>query len=258
MAKYTINFACGHGSIEKQLYGKGSDRTRKIEWMEANMVCPDCYKDKKIAEDAAAKKIGKICLMPALEPIISIEVSGQIEANKEALHNLGYKWSDSSADGLMGYLSTQRPTRVLALLCKVESPDQAGAWISKQQAALKGLGYEITDSLNELDLAYLAQRLQQRQSANDSKAAAAARLAEIQAADPKPPISPLRKRIAAIEKTSGKKWNGKIYGKKGCYNFYVADNKYSATDTEVAERELINTARAAWEVKYKKEIDAAK
>lgn len=258
MAKYTINFACGHGSSQKQLYGTSSDRTRKIEWMEANMVCPECYKEAKKAEDSAAQKIGKICLVPASTPIISIEVAGQIEANKEALYELGYKWSDSTSGGLMGYLSIHRPSRVLALLCKVESPDQAGAWISKQQAALKALGYEITDDLNDLDRAYLADIVSKQQATADAKAAAAARLAEIQAADPKPPVSPLRARIAALEKSSGKKWNGKIYGKEGCYNFYVADNKYSATDTEVAEREAINAARAAWEKKYKSEIEAAK
>lgn len=258
MANYTINYACGHGSISKQLYGKHAERDRKIEWMEANMVCPACFKAQKTDEDAAAKKIGKICLVPALEPIISIEVSGQIEAHKDALYELGYRWSDSTNDGLFGYFSSQRPARVLAMLCKVESPDQAGSWISEQQAALKALGYEITDSLSQIDMAYLANSLGQHQAASDAKAAAAARMAEIQAADPKPPVAPLRERIADLEKSSGGKWNGKIYGKRGGYNFYIANKNYPATDAEVAEREAINAARAAWDEKYKTEIEAAK
>ena len=72
MAKYDIDYACGHGSYTEQLVGKTADRESRIEWLEANKVCPDCYKAKKAAEDAAAPKTGKICLVPAAEPVISI------------------------------------------------------------------------------------------------------------------------------------------------------------------------------------------
>ena len=258
MAKYTINFACGHGATEKQLYGKTSERERYIEWAEQNLVCQECYKASRKSADAAAAKSARICLVPALEPIISIEVAGQIEINKESLHAMGYRWSDSTKDGLFGYLSTARPKRVLALLCKIASVEQASQWITEQQAAVSALGYVVVDGLNDLDLVYLADIVRKQQATADAKAAAVSRLAEIKAADPKPETSPLRRRIADIEKTTGKEWNGKIYGKKGYYNFYVDNNKYTATDVEVAERELINTARVAWEEKYKKEIDAAK
>lgn len=42
MAKYTIKFSCGH-TAEISLYGKTSERERKIKWYEKG-VCPDCYK----------------------------------------------------------------------------------------------------------------------------------------------------------------------------------------------------------------------
>lgn len=42
MAKYTINYSCGHTG-ELQLYGKYKDRENKIEWLEREGLCPECY-----------------------------------------------------------------------------------------------------------------------------------------------------------------------------------------------------------------------
>nr|DAS58929.1 MAG TPA: hypothetical protein [Caudoviricetes sp.] len=56
MAKYDVTYACGHTETVN-LYGKTSERERKIEWMENNCVCPACYKadrQAKAAETAAA------------------------------------------------------------------------------------------------------------------------------------------------------------------------------------------------------------
>lgn len=87
----------------------------------------------------------------------------------------------------------------------------------------------------------------QQAQAAATKAQAAA---EVQLTDPKPPSSPLRQRITALEKSTGSKWNGKLYGKPGCYNFYVANEKHTATDAEVAERETINKNLAAWKLRH--------
>ncbi len=40
MAKYTVTYKCGHQK-EVQLYGKESDRQKKIAWY-ATIDCPDC------------------------------------------------------------------------------------------------------------------------------------------------------------------------------------------------------------------------
>lgn len=257
MASYTINYACGHGSFDEQLFGKHIERDSRIEWLSANKVCPACYKAKMVAQDAATNKTANIKLVPAAEPVLVIEVSGQIEANKEALYALGAHWADAS-NGLMGYFSMAKARRVLAIAHKVTSAEDAGAWISSTQAALAGLGYQITDSLSALDMAWLAKLVGDRQTTASAKDAAKAKLAEIQATDPSPPASPLRNRIAGLEKSSGQKWSGKICGKKGYWNFYVADKKYSATDAEVAEREINVAQYAAWQKKYATEIEAAK
>lgn len=258
MAQYSIRFSCGHGSTTKNLTGKISEREKYVTWAEANMVCPECFKAQKAAEDATAPKLATINLVPAAEPIIAIEISGQVEANKAALYSLGYRWSDSTTGGLMGYLSLKRPNRVLASLHQLTATDTGATWIGDQAAALEQLGYEIKNTLSELDLAYIAKLVADRQDAAAAKTAAKTRLDAIKATDPRPEISPLRKRIAELEAKSGAKWNGKIYGKPGSYNFYVADTKYKISDQEFDEREKINRAISAWDAKYQAEIEAAK
>lgn len=258
MAKYDIDYACGHGSYTEQLYGKGSDRESRIAWLKANKVCPECYKAKKQAEDAIAPKVASINLVPGSKPVLACEVSGQIEANKAALYALGYRWSNSAAGGMLGYFSMSAPKRILALVAKVESPEVGKEWISARQNELAALGYSLKIGLNDFDFAYLAKLVADRTDADDTKSQARARLAEIEAADPKPAPSALFRRIEKIQAHKSAKWNGKIYGKKGSYNFYVANEKYTATDAEVAEREAINSARAAWTAKYAEEIEAAK
>jgi len=48
MAKYSITFTCGHEETH-QLFGRHREKERRIEWMENNMVCSECYK-KQIQE----------------------------------------------------------------------------------------------------------------------------------------------------------------------------------------------------------------
>lgn len=258
MAKYAISYCCGHGTVEKQLFGNGEERSRYIDWAEENLLCPDCYRAKQLADDASAEKIAKLCLIPGSLPVIGLEVAGQIEANKEALYKLGYRWTDSTSGGLMGYFSMKRAARVLALLCKIETVSHAETWITEREADLAVLGYRITVSLSALDMAYLTKLIRDAEDHNNAKLAARAKLAEIEALDPKPGVSPLRKRIAALESTAGGKWNGKIYGRPGGYTFYVAKTKYSASDEEVREREELVAKHAAWCEKYREIIEAAK
>lgn len=52
MAKYDVTFGCGHTETV-QLYGKESDRKRKIAWLEEHGECSACYKARIAAERAA-------------------------------------------------------------------------------------------------------------------------------------------------------------------------------------------------------------
>ena len=53
MAKYQVKMSCGH--IETiELFGKGAERERKIEWLKEHGICSVCYKA-QLAADRAAK-----------------------------------------------------------------------------------------------------------------------------------------------------------------------------------------------------------
>lgn len=47
--KYDVKFSCGH-TCTVELFGKTSDRERKIKWYEECAVCPECYKEQKAIE----------------------------------------------------------------------------------------------------------------------------------------------------------------------------------------------------------------
>jgi len=258
MAKYTIDYACGHGSFVENIVGPTAGRQGRADWLAANKVCPDCYRAKKAAEEAAAPKTATIVLVPAAEPVIAIEVTGQIESNKEALYAAGYRWSDSHSGGLMGYLSMRRPARTPAIMLQITSIEQMQEWVKTQKTKLEAIGYPLTNGVSALDAEYLRKSLATKTEQAPSKSLAKEKMAEINASDPRPPAMALRKRIAEMEKSTGQKWNGKIYGKKGYWNFYVANENHKASDGEVAEREANLAACAAWDKKYAAEISAAK
>ena len=62
MAQYTYPYLCGHRHGTVRLYGKESDRQRKLAWYADTFVCPDCYKKQKAEEDAAAPKTASLHL----------------------------------------------------------------------------------------------------------------------------------------------------------------------------------------------------
>mgnify|MGYP000299224128 FL=1 len=41
--KYTVTFSCGHEATV-DLFGKTSERERRITWYEKEGICPDCYR----------------------------------------------------------------------------------------------------------------------------------------------------------------------------------------------------------------------
>ena len=51
MAKYDVVFSCGHEE-RIDLFGKGSDRERKIAWFEKHGLCSACYKAEQQAKAA--------------------------------------------------------------------------------------------------------------------------------------------------------------------------------------------------------------
>lgn len=68
MAKYEINHTCGHTSTV-QLFGKCSERERKIEWME-RQECPECRE--------YAGKMHQLLLLGLGRPLLLESVESQV------------------------------------------------------------------------------------------------------------------------------------------------------------------------------------
>lgn len=49
MAKYNVKFSCGHEDVV-ELFGKTTERERKIEYFKNYGVCSCCYKEQKETE----------------------------------------------------------------------------------------------------------------------------------------------------------------------------------------------------------------
>jgi hypothetical protein len=65
MAKYTVTYSCGHTGTEV-LFGPTKDRTRKIDWMEHNKLCLDCYKKKR--DTTPQKPTSILRVIPGQDP----------------------------------------------------------------------------------------------------------------------------------------------------------------------------------------------
>lgn len=123
MGKYTIQYACGHGECEKQLYGKMDRRDDYVAWAEQNMVCPDCYKDKMREQD-------KNTLLKA-EIIVSMfgwinggaaiaVTTGDTYSIKDQLKSAGYRWEEyTPASDFLG-MSKSRKAWMIRLLARDE------------------------------------------------------------------------------------------------------------------------------------------
>lgn len=142
MAQYTYPYLCGHGHGTVRLYGKESDRQRKLAWYADTFVCPECYKKQKAEEDAAAPKTASLHLAVYGGVYQSIQVHGQLAANKEDLKQLGYRWGDDLDGGLLAFLRT--PKRALQKWTLVESIDDIKRTAKQWADELSELGYKIT------------------------------------------------------------------------------------------------------------------
>lgn len=47
--KYYVTFSCGHEEV-RELFGKVSERERKIKWWQENSVCSECWRIQKEIE----------------------------------------------------------------------------------------------------------------------------------------------------------------------------------------------------------------
>lgn len=221
MAKYSYKYLCGHGYGTVNLYGKESERQRKLAWYADTFVCPECFKKQKAEEDAAAPKTASLHLAVYGGVYQSIQVHGQLAANKEALKQLGYRWGDDLDGGLLAFLRT--PKRALQKWTLVESIDDIKRTAKQWADELAELGYKITAVPGLMDqqgarayFDYAAEKAaeEQRKKEEEQRKKEAAAKAEaekqekIRRLDPKPNPPEWYKQLCE----SKKYWNGKFYG----------------------------------------------
>ncbi|MFY9191045.1 MAG: hypothetical protein WAN89_07285 [Lawsonella sp.] len=125
MAKYNINYSCGHkGTVG--LVGKYSERERKIEWMEQG-VCPDCYKAQQEAKRAAENKAAAVAAADAGLPAL--------KGSEKQIN-----WANSIRAGLIAGLEKIRalaieanqPQAIVGTIDAIINNDSAKFWIDNR------------------------------------------------------------------------------------------------------------------------------
>jgi hypothetical protein len=209
MAKYTVKYACGHGTHVEQLYGKEKDRQWRISKMEQDMVCPECYK--KMAQEKAQAE-GLIFNMavnavPGQRVVyITAWFTGDTKPHKEAIKALGgFGWGELPGMSMMDYISIRKPPK---------------AWWNQWE-------YKLTDLISKMGVAAMSEHIaseikrieaivshlpladkKMHSSALDLHALGhEAEAAKNEADKLSQLVKPLRPEWAR-----GKKWNMKIYG----------------------------------------------
>lgn len=243
MAKYSYPYKCGHGNGEVALYGKSSERERKLAWYADTFVCPDCYKAQKTEEDAKAEKTASVHLAVFDGVYLSVQVHGQLAVNKQALYDLGYRWDDELDGGLLAIL--KRPKRALQKLAKPDNFGEIPAIVKQWQEDLTALGYSITQYPTVFDqraahmwFEHRDKKAAEAQAQQEAAAKAAAEKQDrINKLYPKPTAPVWYSEIKAAKQY----WNGKFYGNaKQGWRIYVdnAERKISAEDKAQYERWL--------------------
>jgi hypothetical protein len=232
MAQYNIKYACGHGSVTKQLYGKNADRERKIRWSQENLVCPDCYKAQKRAADDAAEQIIYLETR-GIDGAVSARAAGRIEANKEALKAIGFEWSREYG-GTLDLLATSEPPLALVQYHTFTTDDEMKSWLRDLVRAVRPIGYVVKDNISALDRGVFALAAEKRAQ---ERADAATQLA----LNPRP-VRPSWFEAAMQAPGDGKGWNGKFYGR----SIYVNGTQVRLSPDQVAELEAYQVRLGAW------------
>lgn len=138
MAKYEVKMACGH-THTVELFGKTSDRERKIKWLEENGICPECkakeaaqgceeiemhygeykknYSECETKPNSYNAETKTIIVYVPIEESVE-ETNPEEQAIKEMCEVFGVKENDSDYKNFVGFCKN-------ALACSVEENEKA-------------------------------------------------------------------------------------------------------------------------------------
>lgn len=223
MAKYTVLMSCGHEE-EIVLFGKTSERERKIEYFKSCGLCKECYK-KKIDEKNKAEGLTlHIAASPCIDTedggfLLCLWFSGDTITYKDKIKSLGYNWCRSEYND---YKECWTKT------IKEEKLDE-----EKEKAAFIGAkNFKLESGLLTDVNCIAAFRRQEKWKEKQEK-------------------------FAAIEKPLvpdillGRKWNRKVYGKSGRYVVYLDSQEVAITDDQAKELKAYIGKKEEYERKIK-------
>lgn len=245
MAKYDINYSCGHSGVIV-LQGKTSERERQIEWRESG-VCPECYKAKKREEKIEMGLVYNIDidtnvmkLFEDTEKIIRISFDGDTLTHKDNIKSIGgYTFGEIEPVGFLGFMSA---THHVHSWYKHVTIDQLKSEIKRAESIGAKRGKYPNDTEVALARATIAEARKCNQKRKEEF--------DLKIASIEKPVPP-----AVWEKhIQGHKCNRKIYGRSGNYQVYADNEKIELTDEEAVELEKYWKARE----KYEKAIDKIK
>lgn len=151
MAKYSIDYACGHGSFEEQLFGKHKDRESRIEWLERNKVCADCYKAKMQAQRQTEQLSAELIFSAFSDGVWIAVTKGDTYSIKDELKAIGCRWKEYYANG--DVIGMRAPKKAWALyVAKTPQEDNFSAALQAAMDKLDGAGV----ALQNLDVSQLA------------------------------------------------------------------------------------------------------
>lgn len=226
MAKYTILMSCGHEDTV-ELFGKMSDRERKIEYFKSDGLCKDCYKKKMREQEKSKGLIFNIAVLPDIDEndgsiLFYMWFSGDTISNKEIIKSLGYSWGENEVDDdwrpHMAWSKTVKERDLHDEISKVES-----------------IGAKRTEKIyNEF---YYKTALNKQKKWKE-------KMGEIESI-PKP---------KAPNVLIGHRWNYKVYGKSGNHSIYLDGEKVNISDEQVKELKDYITEKE----EYKKKVEEIK
>ena len=130
MAKYLIEFSCGH-SEEKQLFGPSKERQRKIDYFERSGSCSTCWRESKDAEGPSV--VVRIARIDDKQVLCEIICTNSY-AVRYQLASRGFKFSDRLCleRGLAGmFTMAMRPEKGWVWTAR-GTPDEIAAGVTRQ------------------------------------------------------------------------------------------------------------------------------
>lgn len=145
MAKYDVTYSCGHeGTVD--LFGKTSERERKLAWYESTAVCPECYKKQQREKGEKEGLILNVAIDPySQEKPIKLSFTGNTYPAKDDIKALGGYYYGECATGVFGILSA-KPAKCWQKDCSLDDLEQ-----ELQKAS--ELNPTVNNGINEADIA---------------------------------------------------------------------------------------------------------